>query len=184
MRRYLTKELLRLKHWRRKLLMMLAAVFAILLAAGAAGAILNGIGFWGVMMTALALARAGDYEQSQAVLAHADEIGSRDLVEVIRSMVEHGHAAHKEAVASSGPGRLRARASELSALELWGRAYDVLAPYKAEIMRAPNFVIGFAELAFRVGEPDVAREVLTGLESKERTDARLAEWARTMGWAE
>lgn len=46
---------LRLKHWRRKLLTMLAAVFAILLAAGIAGAILNGIGFWGVMLTALAI---------------------------------------------------------------------------------------------------------------------------------
>ena len=46
---------LRMKHWRRKLLTMLAAVFAILVAAGVAGAILNGIGFWGVMLTALAI---------------------------------------------------------------------------------------------------------------------------------
>jgi len=46
---------LRLKHWRRKLLMMIAAVLAILVAAGVAGAILNGIGFWGVMVTALAI---------------------------------------------------------------------------------------------------------------------------------
>jgi len=49
---------LRLKHWRRKLVTMVAAVFAILLAAGVAGAILNGIGFWGVMLTALAISVA------------------------------------------------------------------------------------------------------------------------------
>ena len=46
---------LKLKQWRRKIVAMLVAVFAILLAAGVAGMILNGIGFAGVMLTALAI---------------------------------------------------------------------------------------------------------------------------------
>lgn len=46
---------LRMRHWRRKLVAMIAAVFAILVAAGVAGMILDGIGFAGVMITALAI---------------------------------------------------------------------------------------------------------------------------------
>jgi protein O-mannosyl-transferase len=137
-----------------------------------------------VMMAALALARAGDYERSLAVLDSARELGVNDLLAVIRSMVERGRAAYQEGLVATGPAKLRARASELAALELWGRAYDVLAPYKAEIMRAPKSVVGFAELAFRAGEPGVAREVLGVVDSPEAIENRLAGWARTMGWTE
>lgn len=46
---------LRLAHWRRKLLAMAAAVFAILVGAGLVGLVIDGIGFAGIMLTALAL---------------------------------------------------------------------------------------------------------------------------------
>lgn len=46
---------LKLKHWRRKLVAMAIGVFTVLVAAFAAGIILDGIGFAGVMLTALAI---------------------------------------------------------------------------------------------------------------------------------
>jgi hypothetical protein len=47
---------LRAKHFAAKLTQLTVGVVAILVAAGVAGAILNGIGFWGVMCTVLAIA--------------------------------------------------------------------------------------------------------------------------------
>lgn len=137
-----------------------------------------------VMTAALAFARAGDYERSFAVLDSAREYGPNELVDLLYSMIQRGRAAHEDVLASNGPSQLRARAAELSALELWGRAYDVLAPYRAAIVRAPKFVVGFAELAYRAGEPAVAREALAASESEAEIEARVAAWARTMGWGE
>ncbi|MGB7406936.1 MAG: hypothetical protein WA908_00375 [Pontixanthobacter sp.] len=47
---------IRSKHLIRKLVQIAIGVVSIFIAAGVAGAILNGIGFWGVMLTVLALA--------------------------------------------------------------------------------------------------------------------------------
>lgn len=49
---------LKLQHWLKRGMFLGVAVVGILLATGVAGFILNGIGFWGVIMTVLALAAA------------------------------------------------------------------------------------------------------------------------------
>jgi hypothetical protein len=49
---------LKAKHFANKLIKIAIAVVGVLLAAGVVGAVINGIGFWGVMLTVLALAAA------------------------------------------------------------------------------------------------------------------------------
>lgn len=49
---------LRLKHWRKKLVAMVLAVFAILVGASLVGLIIDGIGFAGILLTALAIVTA------------------------------------------------------------------------------------------------------------------------------
>ncbi|NVB83087.1 MAG: hypothetical protein HOV81_32210, partial [Kofleriaceae bacterium] len=137
-----------------------------------------------IMMTALAHARASDYEAAREALALAPRDVDDELLASIHTMVEQAEAAHRDGVNVSGPAKLRARAAELSALELFGRAYDVLAPYKAEIVHAPKVVVGFAELAFRAGDAQTAREVLATIESASEVEAHLAEWERKMGWVQ
>jgi len=44
------------KHFTKKLLQIVIGVVGVMVAAGLAGAILNGIGFWGIMMSVLAIA--------------------------------------------------------------------------------------------------------------------------------
>lgn len=137
-----------------------------------------------VMMTALARARAGDYDGAIALLDEAGNYGPGELYATIREMVDRAKAVRERSATASGPMKLQAQASELAAVELWGRAYDVLAPYKEEIAKAPKFVVGFAELAFRAGDTETAREVLTRIESPEQVEAHLASWSQTMGWAD
>lgn len=137
-----------------------------------------------IMMTTLAHARASDYETARETLGLAPRDVDDELLASIHSMVERAEAAHRDGVSATGPSKLRARAAELSALELFGRAYDVLAPYKAEIVHAPKVVVGFAELAFRAGDTRTAREVLTAVESATELEAHLAEWQRKMGWGQ
>ena len=48
--------------------------------------------------------------------------------------IDAAHAAAATAATASGPAQVNARAQELAYLQLWGRAYDTLAPYKAEIL--------------------------------------------------
>ena len=105
-------------------------------------------------------------------------------IEVARTHIEKAIAAHQEAATAHGPAQLRAQAAELAALELWGRAYDVLAPYTAEIERAPGVARGFAELAFRAGETSVARNMLAATGAGPEVDSLLAEWGAKMGWTE
>ena len=79
---------------------------------------------------------------------------------------------------------MHARATELATLQAWGRAYDVLSPYKEEIVKAPNFALGFAELAWRAGEFDVAREVLGGWMPASEIEDTTMGWSRKMGWVD
>jgi hypothetical protein len=130
-------------------------------------------------MASLAIARGGHYDDAIAVL---DNIGPAAEASPFRKMIADARAAGERALNAAGPAQLQARASELSALELWGRAYDVLAPHKAEIQHAPNVVMGFAELAVRAGETPTAREVLAGQLSPAEIDAKIDEWSRKMGW--
>ncbi|HEY5926378.1 MAG TPA: hypothetical protein VIV11_32050, partial [Kofleriaceae bacterium] len=98
--------------------------------------------------------------------------------------VAKASAAHQAAAAATGPAQLQARASELATLELWGRAYQVLAPHIEQIKQAPRIATGFAELAFRAGYNEVARDVLSVSMAPAEVEKQFAEWATTMGWAE
>ena len=49
-------------------------------------------------------------------------------------------------------------------------------------MHAPRMAEGFAELAFRAGEPAIAREVLVGIGQASQVDSLFEEWTETMGW--
>jgi hypothetical protein len=131
---------------------------------------------------ALALARAGRYDDALAVLASDVHAPEQDLAKT-REQIDAARALAEQAAAATGPAALQARASELAKLDLWGRAFDVLAPYEAEIAKAPKFAEGFAELAVRAGEPDVARRVLAATKSPAEASALIAAWTAEMGWA-
>jgi hypothetical protein len=131
---------------------------------------------------ALVLARAGHYDESLAVLDAASQRGNPPAIAAARASVESAQQLFEQAQRLQGPAALQAHASELAKLELWGRAFDLLAPYEAEIVQAPRFATGFAELAFRAGEPVIARRVLASGKSDTETDALIAEWTAKMGW--
>jgi hypothetical protein len=133
----------------------------------------------------VAHARAGDYAEARRIIASVEgKVFEKALAE-LKKRVEKAAAAHDQIkTLPPGPAQLQAQAVELSALELWGRAYDVLAPYKDDIKRAPGIAKGFAELAFRAGEPRVAKEVLDELMPAHEVNAQLWEWSEVMGWSE
>ena len=137
-----------------------------------------------VTTAALVIARAGFYEDALAILAQAEGHIPDEPLEAVRAMVVKAQRAQDQAQGATGPLALQARAFELAALELWGRAYAVLAPHKDEIKQAPRFAKGFAELAVRAGETAVAREVLAATMSPSEIDATIAQWMRVMGWTE
>ncbi len=131
---------------------------------------------------ALALARAGRYDDAVALLdSDAGRVVAKSLASN-RELIVNGRAEQARAETLTGPAQLQARAAALAAVELWGRAYDVLAPHKDEIKNAPKFVKGFAELAVRAGEPGVAREVLAPSTRPAEIDALIAQWTQRMGW--
>ena len=126
-------------------------------------------------------ARAGRYDD--ALAAFASEVDALEEIQARASeRLEAAQALARRAQTEQGAAALQARASELAKLELWGRAFDVLAPHEAEITRAPGFAIGFAELALRAGEPDVAERVLAANKSPAEAAALIAEWTAKMGW--
>ncbi len=135
-----------------------------------------------VTSAALTLARAGQYDAAFELLRSAAGNVARGPLDAMRAMIEKSHTEHQRALASAGPAQLQARAAALSALELWGRAYDVLAPFKDQIKHAPGVVRGFAELSVRAGYADVAREVLAPTVAPAETEQLIAEWTATMGW--
>jgi hypothetical protein len=131
---------------------------------------------------ALCAARSGDYPRAYGYLdRHAASRGEASVAEQ-RKTILSAELAHRESAAATGPVALNLRAQELARLEAWGRAYDVLAPYRAQIELAPGFAIGFAELAFRAGESEVAREVLRKQLPQEKIEPTIAVWAQKMGW--
>ncbi|MEO6772124.1 MAG: hypothetical protein ABI467_03770 [Kofleriaceae bacterium] len=130
---------------------------------------------------ALALARASRYDDSLAALDAAVQMPADQRADE-RARIEAARELSERARTAQGAVALQAHASELAKLELWGRAFDVLAPFEAEIAQAPKFALGFAELAFRAGEPAVARRVLAASQSPAEIDARIVEWTAKMGW--
>jgi len=137
-----------------------------------------------ITLAALVHARAGDYQQAHALFEKGKRLVNERPILDAQARIRVAQTAHNEALTSVGPAQLQKRAAELSELELWGRAYDVLAPHKEDIIKAPKFAPGFAELAFRAGEPEVAREVLAAYESPAKIEERFKEWSAEMGWLE
>ncbi|MDQ3365377.1 MAG: hypothetical protein M3680_08115 [Myxococcota bacterium] len=133
-------------------------------------------------IAALVYARAGKYDEAYREL---DGVAARVYskpIDTTRQFLDRAHAFYLASFEATGPQQLQLRASELAALEAWGRAYQVLAAHKDEIKQAPRFALGFAELAYRAGELSVARDVLAAHVPPDEIEPRLAAWARAMGW--
>ena len=130
---------------------------------------------------ALELARASRYDEALAALDAAVQLPVEQRTDEV-ARIEAARDLNQRGQALQGAAALQARALELAKLELWGRAFDVLAPYEADIAHAPKFALGFAELAFRAGEPAVARRVLAATKSPAEVDALISEWTAKMGW--
>lgn len=128
---------------------------------------------------ALVAARAGDYPKARTFLAALTDAKEG---ESLRSSLDAAELARKQAAMTSGPMALQLSASELARLEAWGRAYAVLAPFRAQIELAPGFAVGFAELAFRAGDEKTAREVLAKHVAAEKIEPTIDQWAIKMGW--
>ena len=133
---------------------------------------------------ALTIARAGDYDDALELLEESEGRVPAEPLAAMHTMIEKAQAAHEQAASSTGPASIQAHAAELAALELWGRAFDVLAPHEAEIMLAPTFAKGFGELAVRAGEPAVARRVLANVLPPAQIDQQISQWSAVMGWTE
>jgi hypothetical protein len=134
-------------------------------------------------IVALVAARAGRYDVGYRFLddvaSWTSAVNALDTRKLLTEAEASGKAA---ALAEDEPHRLQLRATELSTLEAWGRAYDVLAPAIDAIRTAPDFALGFAELAWRAGEFRTARNVLSGMMPAAQVTATTEQWSRKMGW--
>jgi hypothetical protein len=133
-----------------------------------------------VNVSAIVAARRGDYAEAYRLLDGLPSGASSPPP--LRKTIEQAELAKKQASMAGGPVALQLRAMELATLEAYGRAYEVLAPYRAQIEVAPGFAIGFAELAYRAGEEQIARDVLGNHVPSEKIDPMFETWARKMGW--
>jgi hypothetical protein len=130
-------------------------------------------------------ARAGKYAEADARLAEARGRIWGKTIDETKAVVDKARSASEQAAkAPEGPPQLQARATELASLKLWGRAFDVLAPYRDDIKLAPGMARGFAELAYRAGQTAIAREVLAVSMPPDEIEATLQSWGLTMGWIE
>ena len=128
-------------------------------------------------------ARAGQYDRGHRFLDEVTRWTSATTVLDTRKLLIDAEGSSKAAALSPDEAeRLQLRATELSTLEAWGRAYDVLFPAIDAIRRAPDFALGFAELAWRAGEFRTARDVLSGMMPADSVSATTEQWSRKMGW--
>jgi len=97
-------------------------------------------------------------------------------------MIEKSQAESVRAQTLTGPAQLEARAAVLTAVELWGRAFDVLSPHKGDIKHALKFTDGFAELAVRAGKPEIAREKLAPRIPATEIERLIRDWSSRVGW--
>ncbi|GAC1352726.1 MAG: hypothetical protein NVSMB1_18480 [Polyangiales bacterium] len=136
-------------------------------------------------VSAMVEARAHHYERAFAILDEvAHDAGEASVADVRITLKQAFLAFRQGQEAEEGPVKIQLRATEFAKLQAWGRAYEVLAPHREAIEQAPGFAIGFAELAWRAGETEVARGVLTKVVPKEKVDDMLHEWSRKRGWRE
>jgi hypothetical protein len=131
---------------------------------------------------ALVLARGGDYESARSITDDVARSLDPKAVAETRALLERAEARARAARASSGIPALHARAMELSALEAWGRACALLAPYEADIVRAPDYALGFAELCYRAGEIETADRVLHAVLPAGLAVPTERDWAAKTGW--
>jgi hypothetical protein len=132
---------------------------------------------------AIVAARAGQYERAAQILDAVARFTGEPVVASTRALVRSSERTASEADATEErSARLQLRATALCTLEAWGRAFDVLAPARADIERAPPFALAFAELAWRAGEFAVAREVLASLMPARTAEDTTRGWSLKMGW--
>jgi len=120
------------------------------------------------------LAGAGRYDLADALAARLLTRSDTALLAGAIRDLDAARAAHREAIAATGATSARARARELGALGLWGRAYTALAPYRAEVPAAE-----LAEVAFKAGDDTAARALLG---DTPETARQLGAWSESMGW--
>jgi hypothetical protein len=134
---------------------------------------------------ALVSARAGRYDEAGRILDDVARFTGEAPLAPTRSALGAAERAAGEADASDDPAaKLQFHATAFCALEAWGRAFDVLAPARSEIEKAPGFAMGFAELAWRAGEFDVARQVLARWMPRDAAEKTTRTWSMKMGWIE
>jgi protein O-mannosyl-transferase len=131
---------------------------------------------------ALVLARQGRYPEALAALAALARFRGEDDYAGLRQIITEARGWAERARQAQGPAALQARATELSTLGAYGRAFAVLAPYQSEIENAPGMVLGFANLAWCAGHFDVARQVLSGRMSAPQIAKITHGWSEKMGW--
>jgi hypothetical protein len=134
-------------------------------------------------ISALVAARAGQYDRGHRFLDEVARWTSPETVLETQLVLRGAEATGRGAAnAVDEAQRLQLRATELSKLEAWGRAFDVLAPAIDAIRKAPDFALGFAELAWRAGEFRIARDVLSTMMPASAIAATTEQWSRKMGW--
>jgi len=129
---------------------------------------------------AVLLAAEGDYDRAFAALGQDGREDPR--IKAARNHLKQARDHRAMADSQEGPAALLARAAEFSELELWGRAYSLLAPHRDELAQIPEVAAGFAELAFRAGNFQVARDVLARTLPPPEIEARFRTWGDRMGW--
>jgi hypothetical protein len=134
-------------------------------------------------IAALIAGRAGRYDVGNRFLdGVANWTSATDVLDTRKVLSDAEDSGKASMAAEDEPHRLQLRATELATLEAWGRAYDVLAPQVDAIRHAPQFAMGFAELAWRAGEFRTARDVLSGMMPPTAVAATTEQWSRKMGW--
>ena len=132
---------------------------------------------------ALAHARSGRLDVALAIVNQASaDVQSREL-DLLHQQIERARRDAQTIASTTGTAQLAARGQLLGDLTLWGRAYDTLAPHRTELLQVPDAAKTFAELAFRAGEPKVARDVLTAVAPGDLAiDFQV--WTDAMGWSD
>ncbi|MBV8758338.1 MAG: hypothetical protein JO257_13715 [Deltaproteobacteria bacterium] len=100
----------------------------------------------------------------------------------LRARIAEARKAAAMLAETHGAVQLQARASELSALGLWGAAYKVLQPRFGEITMLSHATTSFAKLAFRAGETADAADALAAAMPATEVRTTLEGWARDFGW--
>jgi hypothetical protein len=129
---------------------------------------------------ALVYANHGDFPTARHTLdAVRTQLGEPEL-RPLEARLNEAEAANRIAQTATGAALVRARAERLSALTLYGQAYQVLLPEKDHFIDVPDVAIGFAQVAHFAGYDTEAKAVLYRHYSPEQAAAILREWKAKM----